>query len=99
MTGGLSMVFLDTTIVGVSLPTIQREFNATTAEIQWVVNAFLLALAVTVAAGGRLGDMFGRRRMFVLGARCSWASRPCAGRRRARRYSCSPASARASAAR
>ena len=68
MTGGLSMVFLDTTIVGVSLPTIQRDFNATTAEIQWVVNAFLLALAVTVAAGGRLGDMFGRRRIFVIGA-------------------------------
>jgi EmrB/QacA subfamily drug resistance transporter len=68
MTGGLAMVFLDTTIVGVSLPTIQRDFNASTAEIQWVVNAFLLALAVTVAAGGRLGDMFGRRRMFVLGA-------------------------------
>ncbi|MEA2348002.1 MAG: hypothetical protein QOG62_1789 [Thermoleophilaceae bacterium] len=68
MTGGMSMVFLDSTIVGVSLPTIQREFNASTAEIQWIVNAFLLALAVTVAAGGRLGDMFGRRRMFLLGA-------------------------------
>ena len=68
MTGGLSMVFLDSTIVGVSLPTIQREFNASTAEIQWVMNAFLLALAVTVAAGGRLGDMFGRRKMFVIGA-------------------------------
>ncbi len=68
MTGALSMVFLDQTIVSVALPTMQRDLNASTAEIQWVINAFLLALAVFVAAGGRLGDMYGRRRAFVTGA-------------------------------
>ncbi len=62
------MVFLDQTIVSVALPTMQRDLNASTAEIQWVINAFLLSLAAFVAAGGRLGDMYGRRRAFVTGA-------------------------------
>jgi EmrB/QacA subfamily drug resistance transporter len=68
MTGGLSMIFIDQTIVGVTLPTIGRELDMSQVELQWVVNAFLLTLAAFVAAGGRLADMFGRRRMFVIGA-------------------------------
>ena len=68
MTGALSMVLIDGTVVSVALPAIQRDLHMSQAGLQWVVNAYLLALASCVAAGGRLGDLFGQARMFRLGA-------------------------------
>src|SRR5579884_341510 len=61
------MALLDVTIVNVALPTLQRDLHARFDQLQWVVNAYALALAVVLVTGGRLGDMFGRRRLFVIG--------------------------------
>jgi EmrB/QacA subfamily drug resistance transporter len=68
MTGSLSMVLVDMTVVSVALPTIQRHLEMSQTELQWVVNAYLLSLAVLVALGGRIGDLLGRTRAFWLGA-------------------------------
>jgi EmrB/QacA subfamily drug resistance transporter len=64
MTGSLSMILLDTTMVGVALPTIQRELNMATVALQWVANAYLLGLAAFVAVGGRLVDVVNPVRLF-----------------------------------
>ena len=64
---GVMMVALDGTVVSVANPTIQRDLNATLAGLQWVTNGYLLALAVLLIPGGKLGDRFGRRRMFAIG--------------------------------
>ena len=61
------MALLDVTIVNVALPTLQRDLGARFDQLQWVVNAYALALAVALVTGGRLGDIFGRRRLFVIG--------------------------------
>lgn len=65
---GSSMVFLDGTVVNVALPRIGSEFNAGISELQWVLNSYLLALAALILLGGSLGDRFGRKRIFVIGA-------------------------------
>ena len=67
MTGSLSMVMIDQTVVSVALPSMQRDLDLSQTGIQWVVNAYILALAVLVAAAGRLGDAAGRVRAFVGG--------------------------------
>ena len=67
MTGSLAMVFLDATIVGVSLPAIQRDLGLGVAGGAWVVNAYLVALAGAMAIGGRFGDVIGRVRAFQAG--------------------------------
>ncbi|MDI9410842.1 MAG: MFS transporter, partial [Bacteroidia bacterium] len=67
MTGSLAMVFLDATIVGVSLPTIQHDLGLGVAGGAWVVNAYLVALAGAMAIGGRFGDVIGRVRAFQAG--------------------------------
>jgi EmrB/QacA subfamily drug resistance transporter len=64
---GLFMALLDVTIVNVALPTIGRDLHASFAELQWVVNAYALALAVFLVTAGRLGDLFGRKRLFMVG--------------------------------
>lgn len=64
---GSSLAFIDGTVVNVALPAIQRELNATVADAQWVVEAYLLFLASLLLVGGALGDRFGRRRVFMLG--------------------------------
>lgn len=64
MTGSLSMIFLDATVVGVALPTIQADLNLTTASAAWIINAFLVAFASTLAVGGRLADRYGRTTIF-----------------------------------
>lgn len=61
------MDLLDATIVNVALPSIQDDLGATGAQLEWVVGGYLLAFAVLMITGGRLGDMVGRRRMFLLG--------------------------------
>ena len=67
MTGALSMILLDSTVVGVALPTMQDDLGLSESGIQWVVNAYLLTLAAFMAVGGRLADMFDRTKIFSLG--------------------------------
>ena len=67
MTGSLSMILLDQTVVSVALPSIQQDLGLSQTELQWVVNAYLLAIAALVAVGGRLSDMFNRVGVFLLG--------------------------------
>jgi EmrB/QacA subfamily drug resistance transporter len=68
MTGAVSMVLIDETVVSVALPAIQRDLHMSQTGLQWVVNAYILALASCAAAGGRLGDLLGQARIFRLGA-------------------------------
>jgi EmrB/QacA subfamily drug resistance transporter len=63
----LFMIMLDNTVVNVALPSIQRGLHATTSSLEWTVNAYTLTFAVLLVTGGRLGDIFGRRRMFLFG--------------------------------
>jgi EmrB/QacA subfamily drug resistance transporter len=63
----LFMVMLDNTVVNVSLPSIQRDLHASLSALEWTVNAYTLTFAVLMITGGRLGDIFGRRRMFLFG--------------------------------
>lgn len=73
------MALLDVTIVNVALPTLQRDLNARFDQLQWVVNAYALSLAVVLVTGGRLGDIFGRRRLFVIGVAIFVAGSALAG--------------------
>jgi EmrB/QacA subfamily drug resistance transporter len=61
------MIVLDTTIVNVALPAIQRELGFTQAALTWVVNAFLITFGSLLLLAGRLGDLFGRKRVFLAG--------------------------------
>lgn len=62
-----ALVFFDQTAVTVALPAIGREFGVEADDLQWVVTAYLLALAVFMLVAGRLADHLGRRRVFLLG--------------------------------
>jgi EmrB/QacA subfamily drug resistance transporter len=64
---GSSMAFVDGTAVNVALPVLQRELSATSADVQWVVEAYSLFLSALLLVGGSLGDLFGRRRVFGIG--------------------------------
>src|SRR4051812_23689627 len=64
---GSTVVFLDSTVVNVALPAIADGLDAGLAGQQWVVEAYMLALVSLLLVGGSLGDLFGRRRMFVIG--------------------------------
>ena len=61
------MVVLDTTIVNVALPSIQRALRFTATDLEWVVNGYALAFGGLLLLGGRAGDLFGRRRTFIAG--------------------------------
>src|SRR5690349_16981507 len=63
----LFMIMLDNTVVNVALPSIQNDLGASISGLEWTVNGYTLSFAVLLATGGRLGDIFGRRRMFMLG--------------------------------
>src|SRR5579875_1222752 len=63
----LFMLMLDNTVVNVSLPSIQRDLKASLSSLEWTVNAYTLTLAVLMITSGRLGDIFGRRRLFITG--------------------------------
>ncbi len=67
MTGSLSMIMLDQTVVTVALPSMSRDLHLGTDAQQWVVNAYVLAMAALVACGGKLGDRIGRVTTFRLG--------------------------------
>ncbi|MCA6110727.1 MFS transporter [Bradyrhizobium cenepequi] len=64
---GSSMALLDGSVVNIALPTIQQALHADAAATQWIVNAYLLLLGALVLIGGSAADLYGRRRMFVLG--------------------------------
>ncbi|MEI5526536.1 MFS transporter [Streptomyces brasiliscabiei] len=64
---GSSMAMLDSTVVNVALPRIGLDLDADLASLQWIVNAYTLALAGLILLGGALGDRFGRRKVFVVG--------------------------------
>jgi EmrB/QacA subfamily drug resistance transporter len=61
------MAFIDSTVVNVALPSIQANFHATVVDVQWVVESYGLFLAALILVGGSLGDLYGRRRVFVSG--------------------------------
>jgi EmrB/QacA subfamily drug resistance transporter len=67
---GLFLLMLDSTVVALALSSVRADLGAGAAELQWVMNGYLLTIAVLVVTAGRLGDMFGRKRMFVLGMVC-----------------------------
>lgn len=64
---GSGVAFLDGTVVNVALPAIGRDLSTGFSSLQWVLDAYLLTLGALVLVGGSLGDIFGRRRMFVVG--------------------------------
>jgi EmrB/QacA subfamily drug resistance transporter len=68
------MIMLDNTVVNVALPSIQRGLRASTSSLEWTVNAYTLTFAVVLVTGGRLGDLFGRRRLFIIGVAIFGAS-------------------------
>ena len=63
----LFMIMLDNTVVNVALPSIQSDLNASLSTLEWTVNIYTLTFAVLLVTGGRLGDIFGRRRAFMIG--------------------------------
>ena len=63
----LFMVMLDNTVVNIALPAIKSDFGASISGLSWAVNAYTLSFAVLLVTGGRLGDVFGRKRMFLAG--------------------------------
>lgn len=67
MTVAVFMDMLDGSIVNVALPSIQRDLGATFGQLQWITAGYVFAFAVTLITGGRLGDIYGRRKMFQLG--------------------------------
>jgi EmrB/QacA subfamily drug resistance transporter len=64
---GVFILLLDITIVNVALPDIQTELDATLSDLQWVIDAYALSLAALLLTAGSLADLFGRRRLFVIG--------------------------------
>src|SRR5438105_8720683 len=64
---GTLMIVLDSTIVNVALPSIRTDLRFSEASLAWVVNAYLLTFGGFLLLGGRLGDLFGQRRLFVIG--------------------------------
>ena len=64
---GSTIVFLDGTVVNVALPAIQRDLGGGLSLQQWVVDAYLLTLGSLILVGGSLGDLFGGKRVFVIG--------------------------------
>ncbi len=64
---GLFLLMLDSTVVALALPEIRHDVGASSEGLQWVMNGYLLTIAVLVVTAGRLGDMFGRKRVFLAG--------------------------------
>jgi len=64
---GVFMDLLDTSIINIAIPTIGRSLHASPSALQWSIDAYLLGLSLLIVAGGRLGDIFGRKKMFLLG--------------------------------
>jgi EmrB/QacA subfamily drug resistance transporter len=65
--GGAFMAFFDVFVVNVAIPTVQRDLHASFAQVQFVIAGYALTYAVMLITGGRLGDVYGRKRLFLLG--------------------------------
>ena len=61
------MNLLDVSIVNIAIPSIQRSLHASYADVQWALAGYTLAYALVLISGGRLGDIFGRKRLFLIG--------------------------------
>src|SRR6266581_7191604 len=64
---GLFMIMLDNTIVNVALPSIERSLHMSISSLEWIVTAYALTFAALLITGGKLGDLYGRRKMFIAG--------------------------------
>src|SRR5499426_1629537 len=64
---GVLMIVLDTTIVNVALPSIREDLAFTETSLVWVVNAYMLTFGGFLLLGGRLGDLYGHRKLFLIG--------------------------------
>src|SRR5271167_3268682 len=62
------MDLLDSTIVNVAAPSISRDLHAGTSQLQWIIGGYALTFAIGLIAGARLGDIYGRRKLFVIGS-------------------------------
>jgi EmrB/QacA subfamily drug resistance transporter len=77
--GGTLMIVLDTTIVNVALPSIRSDLHFSQTSLAWVVNAYLLTFGGFLLLGGRLGDLYGHRRLFLGGITLFTAASLCCG--------------------
>ena len=64
---GLFMIMLDNTVVNVALPSIERDLHVSISSLEWIVTAYALTFAALLITGGKLGDLFGRKRIFIVG--------------------------------
>ena len=64
---GLFMIMLDNTVVNVALPSIQRDLHVSIESLEWIVTAYALTFAALLITGGKLGDLYGRKLIFVIG--------------------------------
>src|SRR6266852_5660141 len=76
---GVMMLLLDVTIVNVALPSIERDFSASLADLQWVISGYALALAAFLLTAGSLADRYGRRLVFAAGLVVFTAASMCCG--------------------
>src|SRR3954451_23963697 len=68
MAAAVFVIANDVTALSVALPDIEREFDSDVSTVQWVINAYALVFGVLIVTGGRLADLFGRRRIFFVGS-------------------------------
>jgi MFS family permease len=73
------MDLLDVTIVNVAIPTVLRDLRAEYAQVEWIVAGYVLGFAAVLITGGRLGDIFGRKRLFLIGVGALRSPPRCAG--------------------
>src|SRR3954451_20965007 len=73
------MALLDVSIVNVAIPSMQEGLHTSAGTIQWVVSGYALAFGLTLVAGGRLGDAYGRRRLMLIGLACFIVSSAAVG--------------------
>src|SRR6266446_2820748 len=64
---GLFMIMLDNTVVNVALPSIERSLHISISQLEWIVTAYALVFAALLITGGKLADLFGRRKIFIVG--------------------------------
>src|SRR5438132_3985027 len=84
LTTGFFMIMLDTTIVNVAIPAMSTALNTTLDQILWILNSYVLVYAVLLITAGRLGDLYGPKRLFLIGlvifmlasAACGFAQTP-----------------------
>ena len=83
---GSLMIVLDSTIVNVALPSIRADLGFSQTSLAWVVNAYLLTFGGFLLLGGRLGDLFGHRRLFLSGIALFTVASLCCGLAGSRRF-------------